>query len=141
MKHTVLAMLVAFSLGANASAAETTNESLPSAAEAELIALDDAWIAAEIRHDKKMLERILDEEFLVTFASGKTVDRSSFIDFVMNAEISPFKVVHDVIQMHGDTALVIDLSEDGKSKYTWIAVKRHGQWRVISETFTTVDSH
>ena len=34
--------------------------------------------------------------------------------------------------------VVVDSSADRKSKYTWIAVKRQGQWRVISETFTNV---
>ncbi len=58
----------------------------------------------------------------------------------MNAEIPPFKVEHDIIRVQGDTALVINLSEDGKSKYRWIAVKPDGQWRVISETFTSVES-
>jgi len=137
MKHLALAIMAAFSIGTGT--AQTTNESLPSTAEAELITLDDAWIAAELSHDRSMLERILDDNFLVTFTSGITVDRSAFIDSIMDAKISPFRVVHDVIRVHDDTAVVIDLTEGSQSKYTWIAVKRHGQWRVISETFTTVE--
>lgn len=121
-----------------ANVAEATDPPPAPSAEAELIALGQAWIDAEVGHDRKALEQILDEQFLATFQSGKTIDRKSFIDFIMNVEISPFQVVHDVIRVHGDTALVIDLSEDGKSKYTWIAVKRDGQWQVISETFTNV---
>ncbi|MDH4043370.1 MAG: nuclear transport factor 2 family protein [Gemmatimonadota bacterium] len=46
-------------------------------AEAEIVALDDAWIDAEVRHDRPALERILDERFLVTFASGRTLDRTA----------------------------------------------------------------
>jgi len=42
--------------------------------------------------------------------------------------------------VHGDTALVIDVSANGKTKFTWIAVKRDGQWRVISETFSRIES-
>ncbi len=45
--------------------------------ESELTVLTDAWIEAEVRHDKAALERLLDERFLVTFASGNTVDRTA----------------------------------------------------------------
>jgi hypothetical protein len=57
---------------------------------------------------------------------------------MMKAGIEPFEVVHDDIRIDGDTAVVVDSSADRKSKYTWIAVKRQGQWRVISETFTNL---
>ncbi len=39
--------------------------------EPELIALSNAWIDAEIRHDNAALERLLDERSLITFPSGK----------------------------------------------------------------------
>lgn len=116
---------------------EPVTESSP---EAELIALDDAWIDAEVHGDKAALERILHEEFLVTFASGRTVDRTTFIDRITENAPAPFKVTHEAIRVHGDTALVIDVSENGKLKFTWIAVKREGQWRVISETASRIES-
>jgi len=109
-----------------------------SAAEAELIALDNAWIDAEVRGDRAALERILHEEFLATYPSGRTVDRATFIDDVLKNDIAPFVVIHESIRVHGDTALIIDVSESGNTKYTWVAVKTSGQWRVISETFTKV---
>ena len=36
------------------------------------------------------------------------------------------------------TALVIDVTSDRTFKFTWIAVKKNGEWRVISETMTKV---
>ena len=108
--------------------------------EAEIIALDDAWIDAEVGGDREALERILHEDFLATFASGRTIDRTTFIDLVLANRPQPFSVVHESIRVHGDTALIIDVSEDGKTKFTWIAIKRDGQWRVISETFSSVES-
>jgi hypothetical protein len=136
MKRTFLISVIATSFLACMVAVEATADSL---AEAELIALDDAWIDAEVSGDRKALERILDEQFLATWASGKTIDRTAYIDYILSEEISPFSVVHDDIRVHGDTAVVIDVSESGKTKFTWIAVKREGQWRVISETFSRVD--
>ena len=108
--------------------------------ETEIIALDDAWIDAEVGGDRDALERILHEDFLATFASGRTIDRETFIDLIVANPPAPFSVTHETIRLHGDTALVIDVSEDGKTKFTWIATKRDGQWRVISETFSRIES-
>lgn len=86
--------------------------------EAEIIALDDAWIDAEVGGDRDALERILDEDFLATFASGRTIDRTTFIDLVLANRPAPFSVTHGSIRVHGDTALIIDASADGKTKFT-----------------------
>ena len=137
MKRAFLTSAIAISFFACAVAPEANADS---SAEAELIALDDAWIDAEVSGDRKALERILDEQFLATWASGRTIDRTAYIDYILSEEISPFSVVHNAIQVHDDTAVVIDVSESGKTKFTWIAVKRDGQWRVISETFSRVES-
>lgn len=137
MKRTFLISAIAISLLACAVAREATADS---SAEADLIALDDAWIDAEVSGDRKALEHILHEQFLATWASGKTIDRTAYIDYILSEDIPPFSVVHDEIRIHGDTAVLIDVSETGKTKFTWIAVKRDGQWRVISETFSRVES-
>jgi len=121
-------------------AENTERTNLGSAPGAELIALDDAWIDAEVRGDRSALERILHEDFVATLASGRTVDRSSFIDSVLANPPAPFRVTHELIRVHSDTALVIDVSESGKTKFTWIAIRRDGEWRVISETFSRVGS-
>jgi hypothetical protein len=85
--------------------------------QSELVALSDAWIAAEVGHDKAALERILDERFLATFASsGKTIDRSAYIAWIMQSQLDPFTVVNEVVNIHGDTALVI--STEGATKFT-----------------------
>ena len=121
--------------------AENTKKTVPDSVRgAELIALDDAWIDAEVRGDRSALERILHEDFVATLASGRTVDRSSFIDAVLANPPAPFRVAHELIRVHADTALVIDVSESGKTKFTWIAIRRDGEWRVISETFSRVGS-
>ena len=110
-----------------------------SSEQAELVALSDAWIDAEVRHDRAALEQILDERFLATFASsGKTIDRSAYIAWILRTELEPFQVVNEVVDVHGDTALVIAVSEGGTTKFTWIAVRKEGQWKVISETFSRV---
>lgn len=136
----ILLLLAASCASAGDSAEIVDNRS----AEAELIALDDAWIDAEVRGDRAALERILHEDFLVTYPSGRTVDRKAFIDGILASELAPFTVTHESIRVHGDTALMIDVSDDvsesGKLKFTWIAIRRDGEWRVISETASRIES-
>jgi hypothetical protein len=109
-----------------------------SAQESELIALSDAWIEAEVRNDAEALERLLDERFMVTFASGRTMNRGEFIELVRAAEIRLFQVTNESILLHGDTAVVIGVNSERTVKFTWIAVKKAQRWRVVSETFSRV---
>ena len=106
--------------------------------ESELSALNDAWIDAEVHHDKGALERILDERCLITLSSGKTVTRSQFIDRILSIEMKPFVVLNEAVNIHGDAALVISTTTDRTEKFTWVAVKKQGQWRVISETLSKI---
>lgn len=106
--------------------------------ESELIALSDAWIEAEVGRDTSALERLLDERFLATFASGQTIDRAGFIAWVQKSDIKPFQVTNEAIHIHGDTAVVIGVDSGRTVKFTWVAVKRAQRWRVVSETFSRV---
>jgi hypothetical protein len=121
-------------------AAESTINSVEPEVRAELTALVEAWIDAEVQSDRKALEKILHEAFLSTFASGKTLDRSSYIDFIVGLDIAPFKVVNESMVRHGNTAVVIDISESGATKFTWVAVWHDDQWQVISQTFSKVEA-
>jgi len=106
--------------------------------ESELIALSDAWIEAEVRRDTSALERLLDERFMATFASGQTIDRAGFIAWVQKSDIKPFQVTNEAIHIHGDTAVVIGVDLARTVKFTWVAVKAGQGWRVVSETFSKV---
>lgn len=119
-------------------AADVEIDSVEPEVRAELVELVEAWIAAEVRSDGKALEEILHEDFLSTFASGTTLDRPSYIEFIVGLDIAPFKVENESMVQHGDTVVVIDISESGTTKFTWIAARRNGQWKVISQTFSNV---
>ncbi|MDJ0700065.1 MAG: nuclear transport factor 2 family protein [Woeseiaceae bacterium] len=121
-------------------AADSKVDSVEPAIRAELSALVEDWIDAEVQSDAKALEKILHESFLSTFASGKTLDRSSYIDFIIGLDIPPFKVINESMVRHGETVVVIDISESGTTKFTWIAIRRNGNWQVISQTFSKVAS-
>jgi len=128
------AILVASTLGAMMTPAYADQ----SEQESELTALSDAWIEAEVRRDTSALERLLDERFLATFASGQTIDRAGFIAWIQKSDIKPFQVTNEAIHIHGDTAVVIGVDAGRTVKFTWVAVKRDQRWRVVSETFSRV---
>jgi hypothetical protein len=69
--------------------------------------LDQAWIDAEVNRDRATSEQILDEPFIVTFSSGRIVDRTAFIDLILSKPIAPFEVIHDVVLVYDDTAIVL----------------------------------
>ena len=140
MKLARMIMITALLTAAHASAGDPAETSSGLSDKAELTGLVEAWIDGEVSGDRKALEHILDKEFVSTFASGETVDRAAYIDFIVSQDIPPFKVTNDVMAVHGDTAVVIDISESGKTQFTWIAKRVHGQWKVISQTFSKVES-
>ncbi len=139
MKFLILALLATLSL--TVYAAETTDTSTEQLTIAELIALNQVWFDARVSQDWDTLERILDDKFLVTFATGETMDRSAFIRAVDHAELPQFEVMHDDIRIHGNTALLVNFSEDRDSKVSWVVVKKDGQWRIISMTFTVISMY
>ncbi len=122
-----------------ASSATRAQQGNPSSAEDQIRALDKEWADAEVAKDRNALERILDEGFVVTFTSGKTLDRSEFIDLIMKVNMPAFNIVHDTIRVSGDTAIIVDrFGENLDTKCTWVAVERNGQWRAIAEQMTRI---
>ncbi len=110
------------------------------APESEILALSNAWIQAEVSHDKSALERVLDKQFLATLISGKTIDKDAYIRWITSEKIDPFEVVDNVTNVHGDTALVIGVIKDDPLKVTWVAVRKGGFWRAISLTFSNISA-
>lgn len=127
----VLPALLALVLNACVS---TIRQSNSETAKAELKALQDIWVRAEIAGDAKMLMSFMDERFLSTFSNGKTVDRKGYVDWIVNGHVKPFTADLDRVELHGDTAVVISLV--GRTKITWIAVRKRDRWLVVAQTFT-----
>jgi len=133
-------LLAAFVLALHLHAlADAQIDSVAPRIRAELSELEARWIDAEVRSDINALEEILHPNFLSTFASGRTLDRASYIDFIAGMNITPFKVTNLAMVQHGDTVVVIDISESGTTKFTWIAIRRDSHWQVIAQTFTRLD--
>jgi len=106
----------------------------------EIIALSDAWIRAEVSHDKGKLERVLDDQFLVTLASGKTIDKRAYVESIMSEKIDQFVVVMEAIKIHGNVALVVGVIKEENLKVSWVAVRKGGIWKAISLTLSKVET-
>lgn len=104
------------------------------AAKAELIALQDTWVAAEIAGDAETLRSLMDERFLSTSSSGETTGREGYIDWITSFKVNPFTAELDQIELHGDTAILI--SHIGEhTRLTWVAMRKNGRWVGIEQTF------
>lgn len=126
----------AFLIASCVSAGDLSTEMETELARDQLIALERDWIDAEIDKDRAGLERVLDPRFVSTFQSGTTVGRDDYIDIILGMDLAPFTVSGHQIELHGDTALVVDTLDGGDTKFTWVAVKRAGEWKVIAQTFS-----
>ncbi len=119
--------------------------------EQQLIDLEAVWIRAEINHDTVTLRRILDDRFVNTGPSGKTVGKEEFIKGVTSGELNPTltQTLSDrTFLVDGDTAVVIETdtvrwAEDGKKttlvlRISVIYIKRHDRWMALAEHMVKV---
>ena len=105
----------------------------------ELTALVNEWVRAEVETDRDGLAAILHKDFVSTFASGKTINKDQYLDFILGLDIPPFTVQNEVMFVHADTAVVVDVS--GSTKFTWIARNENGTWLVIAQTFSQIKNN
>jgi len=111
--------------------------------EKQLIALNQQWSDAEVKHDEATLQRILDDRFVCTDDDGKTTDKAGFIKEILQSHMTSQAAADDVVHIHGDTAVLVGTTtvrflSGGKEqalsfRYTVVYLKRNGQWRAIAE--------
>lgn len=100
-------------------------------------------MAAEVKHDETVLNRVLDDRFFAVDSAGHiTVGKAAFIDLVKTFTFTAIgSIVHERIEIHGDTALIVDtlttVGPDGKRsapvRATATYIKRNGRWRAVGE--------
>lgn len=128
--------------------ADTANGSTASSAEAEreLLKLEGEWTAAEIKRDAATLRRILDDKFVVTFGTGKAIDKEGFIKNVVGDEtdvILSQDITDRTVRVDRDTAVVVETDTvhgtDKGEPYTQVLrmtttyIKRNGHWLALAE--------
>ena len=117
-----------------------------------LIELEHNWDAAFHRHDAAFIDRILADEFIVTYDNGARADRTIELELAktLNENIESSMMDEFIVKEFGNTAVVwFSLHLVGPVKgqrvqndyrFTDVFVLRDGRWQCVSSQSTRVDS-
>ena len=117
-----------------------------------LIELEHNWDAAFHRHDAASIDRILAEEFIVTYDNGVRADRTIELDLAKtaNENIESSTMDEFIVKEFGNTAVVwFTLHLVGPVKgqrvqndyrFTDVFVLRDGRWQCVSSQSTKIQS-
>ena len=120
-------------------------------AEQEVMKVDQEWVEAEVARDAPALRRILDDNFIAVYGSGKVVDKETFIQDVIG-DGSDKILSHDfgdfTFRLQGDTAMLVETgtirgTRNGKPYVSVLRisvtyVRRDGKWLALAEHFGRV---
>lgn len=123
----------------------------PSKAEQELNKALDEWIDISLRGDTAAMERLLSDDFVITYINGYTNTKAEFIQTFKSGARKILSLKGErKIRVYGDTAFVIgdmtDVSKmggrDSQLYYRWSSMlaKRQDRWQVVSYHCTSIGS-
>lgn len=116
-----------------------------SSLEQQVLQTDNAWADAENHHDAAALDRILDDQCIITSASGKTETKQEFLKpFTGDASgVMTQDLVDRAVHIHGDTAIVTETdnytyterghTSNGSLRLTVTYLHRGDRWVAIAE--------
>ena len=121
----------------------TVNNDSISDEEERVLAVEDAYVAAEINRDEDALRRILDDRFVFNSNDGTTSGKVELISTILSWKMTGQTITERTVLVDGDTAVIFgttelrfasETGEDTKSllRYTSTYVKRQGQWRFLA---------
>jgi uncharacterized protein (TIGR02246 family) len=136
-----VALLTAVAVQADAPPASGDRDA---SAEAEIRALEQKWVEAELRRDAAAVAELIDDQFLIVFGAGKPIDKAQFVKAVPSFTSTSQVLSEQIVRVAGDTAISIgrDTAEgihhDGShytetARYTATYIKRQGHWRALAE--------
>lgn len=140
--------IAAFAFSCLAMGADT-NTNMPSATssseEQRVAALEDEWLAAEVKQDEATLRRVIGDRYTVNRSNGTTYGKEQYIAEILSEDaMSAAWITERTVLVDGDTAVtfgtvnVVDPPVDGKDppprsgRYTLVYVKRDGQWQALA---------
>ena len=116
-----------------------------------LVQLEHDWDAAFHRHDAAFIDRILADEFIVTYDNGVRADRTVELELAksLNENIESSTLDEFIVKEFGNTAVVwFTLHLIGPIngqrvqndyRFTDVFVLRDGRWQCVSSQSTHVD--
>jgi ketosteroid isomerase-like protein len=114
----------------------------------QVLHADRAWADAEIRRDSAALRRMLDDQFIAVYGSGKVVNKEQFIKDVIGGaddSVTSQDLTDVAVIVARDTAVVTELdtargAHNGHPytqsfRLTTTYIKRKGKWLALAERF------
>ncbi len=113
------------------------------AEEDRVLAVEDEYVAAEIRRDEAALRRIVDDRFVMNSNDGTTSGKEALIRSLLAMNMTGQTIAERTVTIDGNTALVFGTAEirhagEGGAqrttllRYTSTYVNRQGEWRMIA---------
>ena len=150
MTRTALGMALATSIVAWSAAAQAQDPAADAKQQASQLLRD--WVTAENEHDAAALDRILDDQFISTYAAGKPTRKAAFIASLTKGKADPRQtqsIEDETIVVDGDTAILVgtdtfhrtDHAEpDGLAlRYTITCVRKNGRWVALAEHIVKIE--
>lgn len=117
--------------------------------EQQVIATETEWVQAEVQRDEAVLERVLDDRFLVNSSTGRLSDKATVIADVLSWKMTSQTITDRTVVVDGDTAIVFGTANfrfavEGKDdevsagRYTTTYIKRDGRWRALALQMTAL---
>ena len=120
-------------------------------AEQELRDLQREWLAAGRNKDVAAIERILADDFLITFGDSSTRDKPEVIRRLRLGVRNPNEydwTEDSKVRIYGDAAIITgkyiykildhDKETVSESRYTDTYIKRNGHWQVVASHLSNI---
>ena len=146
-----LSLIVAIILFAHVGLAAGESSTRELTESQQVLAVERAWIDAEVSHDEAVLNRVLDDRFVLNSSSGTPGTKAALIAAVLQMNMVSQTLTDQAVLVDGDTAVVMGTAHftfavEGKdnatsaSRYITTYIKRDGQWRALALQMNTIDS-
>lgn len=126
-------------------------DKVASADETALLKLEQDWMDAENRHDEKKLSAILDDKFVATFGTGKSIDKQKYLRNLTDGAVDPTvhqDILNENIVVDANTAVIVLVNtiqgtRNGKPydvvyRITVTFIKRGDRWAALALHGTSI---
>jgi len=110
----------------------------------KVVALENLWNQTQLNHDAAAMEKMLDEDFVLTDYDGTLSNKSQFLDSIKDMSIKLTQEMSEGMKLHqhGNTVVVTGATREkgtqngkafahnGRFTDTWI--KKDGRWLCVA---------
>jgi hypothetical protein len=108
----------------------------------DLLAAEDAYVAAEIASDEAALRELLDDRFVINGSDGTTSGKEALIAAIVGWSMTGQTISERSAVIVGDTGVICGTTElrfaaeggevASRHRYTSTYIRREGRWRMLA---------